>query len=76
MTTHYSDVVRPLQVALAEIESDMNNEKLEPARKKLEYLIEQTNLLGIESTENHLNSIFDEYRRINKDHNQANLGSH
>jgi hypothetical protein len=72
LTTHYSDVARPLQVALAEIKSDMNEGKLGSARKKLNYLAEQVDLLGIEITENHLNSIFDEYRKINRADNQTN----
>ena len=72
LTTHYSDVARPLQVALAEIKSDMNEGKLDSARKKLNYLAEQVDLLGIEITENHLNSIFDEYRKINRADNQTN----
>ena len=65
-TIHYSDVVRPLQVALAEIQGEIEEGSPEIAKLKIELLSNQVNQLGVEITENHLNSIIGAYRDLDK----------
>jgi hypothetical protein len=65
-TVHYTDVVRPLQVALLEIQRDANEAKIESMKLKIDFLSDQANLLNTEITENSLGAIFKEYRKINQ----------
>jgi type II secretory pathway component PulJ len=65
-TVHFTDVIRPLQVAMSEIQRDMNEGKTESMEQKIDFLSEQVFLLETEINDNSLNPIFDEYRKINQ----------